>query len=50
MIDWNDSLGFRRVTELDQISRRLGYTYDFDVGIIGRDFITLGTTRREAAR
>jgi hypothetical protein len=43
MIDWNDSLGFLWAPELDQISRRLGFTYYFDVGIIGRDFITLGT-------
>lgn len=42
MIDWNDSLGFLWVPELDQISRRLGYAYYFDLGIIGRDFVTLG--------
>jgi len=42
MIDWNDSLGFLWPPELDQISRRLGYAYYFDVGIIGREFINLG--------
>jgi hypothetical protein len=42
MIDWNDSLGFLWPPELDQISRRLGYAYYFDVGIIGSDFINLG--------
>jgi hypothetical protein len=42
MIDWNDSLGFLWPPELDQISRRLGYAYYFDLGIIGRDFINLG--------
>ncbi|HEY1907080.1 MAG TPA: hypothetical protein VGG91_13625 [Myxococcaceae bacterium] len=42
MIDWNDSLGFLWPSELDQISRRLGYAYYFDVGIIGREFINLG--------
>ena len=42
MIDWNDSLGFLWAPELDQISRRLGYAYYFDLGIIGRDFINLG--------
>ena len=36
MIDWNDSLGFLWPPELDQISRRLGYAYYFDVGIVGR--------------
>jgi len=41
-IDWNDSLGFLWAPELDQISRRLGYTYYLDLGIIGRDFVTLG--------
>jgi len=42
MIDWNDSLGFLWPPELDQISRRLGYAYYFDVGIVGRDFTNLG--------
>ena len=42
MIDWNDSLGFLWAPELDQISRRLGYAYYFDVGIIGREFVSLG--------
>ena len=41
-IDWNDSLGFLWAPDLDQISRRLGYAYYLDVGIIGRDFINLG--------
>ena len=42
MIDWNDSLGFLWPREMDQISRKLGYAYYFDVGIIGRDFVNLG--------
>lgn len=42
MIDWNDSLGFLCPPELDQISRRLGYAYYFDVGIIGRELVSLG--------
>ena len=41
-IDWNDSLGFLWAPELDQISRRLGFAYYFDVGIIGRDFVNIG--------
>ena len=41
-IDWNDSLGFLWAPELDQISRRLGFGYYFDVGVLGSDFFTFG--------
>jgi hypothetical protein len=41
-IDWNDSLGFLWAPELDPITRRLGHTYYFDAGVIGREFFSLG--------
>jgi hypothetical protein len=43
-IDWNDSLGF--LWPSDMLSRRLGHSYYFDMGIIGRDFWTFGAVER----
>ena len=42
VIDWNDSLGFFWAPELARIGRRLVYAHYFDVGIIGREFVSLG--------
>ncbi|HMK74456.1 MAG TPA: hypothetical protein VK454_14005 [Myxococcaceae bacterium] len=43
-LDWGDALGF--LWDQDEISRRLGYSYYFDFGTTGRDFVTLGVVER----
>jgi hypothetical protein len=47
-IDWNDSLGF--LFPIDALTRRLGYSYYFDMGAISRDFWTFGAVERPYER
>ena len=44
IIDWGDTLG--GLLDWDSVSRRVGYVYYIDFGMMGADFITFGAIER----